>query len=213
VGTNKGVKNAQARTQVQAYLRRLLGSNGQTGGWGGTNSIHLAIPKGSKTSGTSGTPRSLPRQLEATAYARSSKKASSGSSSAGNAWLISPIASTVKSILSLFGGGSSSAQTTRYRTTSRQTFRIVESISPETGSGTQSLNESAAALTGATSHPLTVGNASLNQRTSTGVTVTSYSGGSTPQFEDRQALLSALRRSLSESRGISDVLSEFQDGL
>jgi hypothetical protein len=33
------------------------------------------------------------------------------------------------------------------------------------------------------------------------------------QFEERQALVTALRRSLSESRGIADVLSEFQDGL
>jgi hypothetical protein len=101
----------------------------------------------------------------------------------------------------MFSGGSSTSQSTRYRTTSRQPFRIVESISPEAGSGTQNLNESAAALTGVTSH------------SSTGISTTALSGGTMSQFEDRQALVAALRRSLSESRGIADVLTEFQDGL
>jgi hypothetical protein len=101
----------------------------------------------------------------------------------------------------MFGRGSSTSQSTRYRTSSRQPFRIVESISPEAGIGTQNLNESAAALTGATSH------------SSTGISTTTLSGGTMSQFEDRQALVAALRRSLSESRGIADVLTEFQDGL
>jgi len=32
-------------------------------------------------------------------------------------------------------------------------------------------------------------------------------------MNDRQGLVSAVRRSLSDSRGFSDVLNEFQDGL
>ena len=39
------------------------------------------------------------------------------------------------------------------------------------------------------------------------------SGEGRSLMNDRQSLVSALRRSLSESRGISDVLNEFQDGL
>ena len=212
--TSKGMNSAQTRTQVQAYVRRLLGPNQQAGGRGGMSSIKLSLPKGSSTGRAGDTPHTLPRQLAATAYTKSSKQSSnSGSSSIGNAWLISPIASTVKSILSLFGGGDTTTQSTRYRSASRQTFRIVESISPETGSGTQQLNESAAALTGVVSRSSTGGDASMNSLSLAGVTSASRSGGGMSQFEDRQALVTALRRGLSESRGISDVLSEFQDGL
>lgn len=215
MGTSKGMNDAQARTQVQAYVRRLMGSNRQAGEWGGMGSIKLSLPKGSSTGRAGETPHSLPRQLSATAYTKSSKTASNsgGGSSIGNAWLISPIASTVKSILSLFGGGSSTTQSARFRSASRQTFRIVESISPETGTGAQRLNESAAALTGVVSRSLTGGEASMNSLTLAGVTTASRNGGGMSQFEDRQALVTALRRGLSESRGISDVLSEFQDGL
>ena len=39
------------------------------------------------------------------------------------------------------------------------------------------------------------------------------SGEGRSLMNDRQSLVSALRRSLSDSRGISDVLNEFQDGL
>ena len=42
---------------------------------------------------------------------------------------------------------------------------------------------------------------------------TLVSGEGRSLMNDRQSLVSALRRSLSESRGISDVLNEFQDGL
>lgn len=213
VGTSKRIINAQARAEVQAYVRKLLGSNRQAGEWGGEASIKLSLPKASSTGRAGETPHSLPRQLAATAYTKSSKTSSkSGSNSIGNAWLISPIASTVKSILSLFGGGSSTTQSTKYRTSSRQTFRIVEGISPETGSGTQRLNESATGLTGVVSRPSTGEVASVNSATWAGLTTTTP-GGEVPRFEDRQALVTALRRSLSESRGISDVLSEFQDGL
>ena len=202
MGTNKGTSSTRARTQVEDYVRKLLGSNRQASGWVGTSSAKLSLPRGSSTGKAVETPHTLPRQLEATTYARSSQKASSSdSSSFGDAWSISPIASTVMSIISMFSGGSSASQSTRYRTTSRQPFRIVESISPETGNGTHNLNESAAALTGVTSH------------SSTGISTTALSGGTMSQFEDRQALVAALRRSLSESRGIADVLTEFQDGL
>lgn len=214
MGTNKGTSSTKARTQVEAYVRKLLGSNRQSSGWGSTSSTKMSLPRGASTGSAVQTPKALPRQLEATAYTKSSQRtASSGSSSFGNAWLISPIASTIKSILNLFGEGSSTSQSTRYRTTSRQPFRIVESISPETGSGTQSLNENAAALTGVTSPPTTGGGASSNTLNSTGISTTAPSGGTMSRFEDRQALVTALRRSLGESRGIADVLNEFQDGL
>jgi hypothetical protein len=39
------------------------------------------------------------------------------------------------------------------------------------------------------------------------------SGEGRSLMNDRQSLVSALRRSLSDSRGFSDVLNEFQDGL
>jgi hypothetical protein len=220
VGTNKrtskGTNNTQARTQVQAYLRKLLGSNRQAGGWAGTGSIKLSLPKGSIAGGAGETPHTLPRQLEAMAYTKSAKNAASSGGSSfgfGNAWLISPIASTVKSILGLFGVGSSSTQTTRYRTSSRQTFRIVESISPETGSGAQNFNESAAGLTGIVSRSSTAGGVTSSSIASTKTAATALDGRGLSQIEDRQALVTALRRGLSESRGIADVLNEFQDGL
>lgn len=214
MGTNKGMSSGRARTQVETYVHRLLGSNRQASGWMGTSGTKLSLPKGRTTGSVAGSPHTLPRQVEATAYTKSSQKASSGSgSSFGNAWLISPVASTVKSILNLFGGGNSTAQSTRYRTSSRQTFRIVESISPEGGSGTRNLNESAAALTGVTSHTSTSEGVSPTALKSKAVSTTTLSGGTMSQFENRQALVASLRRSLSESRGITDVLNEFQDGL
>jgi class 3 adenylate cyclase len=42
---------------------------------------------------------------------------------------------------------------------------------------------------------------------------TAASGEGRSLMNDRQGLVSALRRSLGDSRGISDVLNEFQDGL
>lgn len=199
----------QARTQVQTYIRRLLGSGTQPGGNSGTRSASISLPKSSSGSGSSGTPHALPRQLEATAYTKTTtKSSSSGGSGAGNIWLISPLASTVKSLFDLFSGGSSSSQTTRYRTKSRAPFHLVESISPETGSGTNSLNESAAALTGITSQMRLSDTAG-----STAGGAGASGGGSSFLMNNRQELVTALRRGLSESRGIADVLTEFQDGL
>jgi hypothetical protein len=201
LGTSKS-DNKQAREQVQTYIRQLLGSGSQSSGTAGTRSASISLPKSSSGSSSSATPHALPRQLEATVSIRTSTKSSSGGGSgAGSLWLISPIASTVKSLLDLFGGGSSNTQTTRYRTKSRVPFNLVESISPETGGGTNSLNESAAALTGVTSQARPSGSGS------------SIAGGSGLLMNNRQELVTALRRSLSESRGIGDVLTEFQDGL
>ena len=214
MGTNKGLNSAQARTNVQAYIRRLLGSNRQTSGIGSADGMKTSLPKGNGTGGIGGTPHSLPRQLEATAYTKTTNTASKSSGSGfGNAWLISPIASTVKSILDLFGGGSSTQQTTRYRTTSRQTFNVVESISPETGSGTQQINESAASITGVVRNSTaSAGSASGSPISTSGASAASTSR-TLLRADGRHELVSALRRSLSESRGISDVLNEFQDGL
>lgn len=211
--TSKENSSTQALTQIEAYVRKLLGSSRPTSGWGATSSATISLPKGGSASSAVQKPQALPRQLQATAYTKSSQKTSSSGSSFGNAWLISPIASSISSILNLFGGGSSTSQSTRYRTTSRQPFRIVESISPETGSGTQNLNENAAALTGVTSPSTTGGGASSNTLNSTGINTTAPSSGTMSQLEDREALVTALRRSLGDSRGIADVLSEFQDGL
>lgn len=214
MATSKESNSSQARTQVQAYVRKLLGSKRQAGGWGAASTSKLSLPKSTSTSRIAETPHSLPRQLGATAYSSTAKSESSGSSSvAGNAWLISPIATTVNSILSLFGGGSSSNQTTRYRTGSRETFEIVESISSQTGTRPQSINESAAGLTGVTSGVLATGSTSADSLPAKESTAASRGSGVTSSLENRQVLVAALRRSLSESRGIADVLNEFQDGL
>ncbi len=210
MGTNRNTNEARARTQIQAYVRGLLGSNSK-GSWR-TASIKLLLPKGSG-SGVGGTSQSLPRQLEATAYTKSVKNPAADSSGSRYSWLLPPIVSTVKSILGLFGGGNSTTQSTRFRSSSRRTFRTVESISPETGSGGQDLNESAAGLSGVVSHAI-MGLAAVGKTPGSGATITASAGnGRTMHFEDRQSLVTALRRGLSESRGIADVLNEFQDGL
>ena len=209
MGTSKS-DNKQARAQVQTYLRRLLGSGRQSSANAGMSGAAISLPKSSGAGSSSGTPHTLPRQLEATAYTRTSTRASSGSGSSGsNLWLISPIASTVKSLFDLFSGGSSGSQSTRYRSKSRVPFHLVESISPEVGSGTNSLNESAAALTGVTSQS----RSSESTSSFAGAASASSNGGSNSLMNNRQELVTALRRGLSESRGITDVLTEFQDGL
>lgn len=129
----------------------------------------------------------------------------------GSAWLISPLASTVKSIFNLFSGSSANSQTTRYRASTRAPFNITEGISPETGSGLITLNESAAGLTGAAGFSATIPTSASGALSGSALTMTS--SNSRLSVNDRQALVSALRRSLSESRGISDVLTEFEDGL
>lgn len=213
MGTDKNTNNARARTQVRAYVRGLLGASSKGSGWG-TASSKPPLPKSASSSGAGGIPHSLPRQLEATAYTKSVKKPATGSSAgSGYTWLLPPIVSTVKSILSLFGGGNSTTQSTRFRTSSRQTFHTVESISPETGGGAQGLNESAAGLRGVVSHEVAGGAAVAKPPGAAGTSLSSKGSARTQEFDDRQALVTALRRGLSESRGISDVLNEFQDGL
>ena len=199
---------AASGTQMRAYVRRLLGSSGQRG----TSSAKLALPKSYSAGKISETPHTLSRQLEAMAYSTTSKRAANGSgSSVGNAWLISPLAGTVKSLFNLFSGGTPGSQSTRYRSRSRAPFQIVESISPEMGSGSKSLNESAAALAGVTSGLRLNGTGGAMARA--GGISTSRSDGANSSTNSRLALVTALRRGLSESRGIADVLSEFQDGL
>lgn len=212
LGTSKDESNSQARAQMQSYIRRLLGSSKSTSGQVATSSAKLSLPKSSSSGAITATPPALPKQLEAIAYTKTPTKASSGSST-GNIWLISPIASTVKSIFDLFSGGSSSSQSTRYRAKSRAPFRLVESISPETESGTNRLNESAAALTGVTSQSRSNGSGTSNPTASVGGINVSGNLGSSAQMNNREELVTALRRGLVESRGITDVLTEFQDGL
>lgn len=101
----------------------------------------------------------------------------------------------------------------KYRSRSRAPFQIVESISPETGSGANSLNESAAALTGVTSGSWPGGGGTSDSIAFAGGVSRSSSDGANALMNNRQALVTALRRGLGESRGIADVLSEFQDGL
>ncbi len=160
------------------------------------------------------TPSTLSRQLEAMAYTSTPKRASNSSGGGiGNAWSISPFAGTVKSLFGLFSGGTSSSQSTPYRTGRRAPFQIVESVSPETASGTRNLNESAAALTGVTIGSWSSGGGSPRSKAFEGSVSKSRSDGANSPMNNRQALVTALRRGLSESRGIADVLSEFQDGL
>jgi hypothetical protein len=68
-------------------------------------------------------------------------------------------------------------------------------------------------LNGVTNGVLAPGSALANSLPARGSTVAARSGGVASSLENRQALVAALRRSLSESRGIADVLNEFQDGL
>ncbi len=214
MATNKDESNTEASARVRAYVRRLLGLSGQSSGQRGTSSTKLPLPKSYSAGRISETPRTLSRQLEAMAYTSTSKRASNSSGSgAGNAWLIAPLAGTVKSLFSLFSGDTSSSQSTRYRSRSRAPFQIVESISPESGNGTQSLNESAAALTGVTSGFQSSGSEAAGSVARAGGIGTSRSDSANSPMNNRLALVTALRRGLSESRGIADVLSEFQDGL
>jgi hypothetical protein len=213
MGTNKDTNKTQGRTLVQAYVRRLFGSNRQASGWAGMYSTKLSLPKWSNSGVVGTAPHLLPRQLQATAYTAPSRRSQTSGSGVGNVWFVSPIASTVKSILSFFVGDSSTAQSTRYRSSGRKTFAMVESISPEQGSGPRPLNETAAGLTGVVAGSWSGGDAPQNSPNVTGATATVPMSGAMTQFEDRQAMLTALRRGMSESRGIADVLSEFQDGL
>ena len=211
MATSHQETSRQAGAQVRAYVRRLLGSNEQAGAQRGTSSAKLPLPRGASTSRISETPHALSRQLDATSYTTTSKKSGGGGSGIGNIWTISPLASTVKSLFNLFSGGASSSQSTRYRTRSRAPFHIVESVSPESGSGVKSLNESAAGLTGVMSS-LGTGGAGSGNNAGAGA-ISSRGVGSGLSTNERLALVTAMRRSLNESQGFTDVLSEFQDGL
>src|ERR1039458_8274753 len=285
VGANNLQESTQASREILAYVRKLLGPTRAGSVVGGTPNLKLPIPQSGGTGQqalTNGERASgSPRQLQAEAITKPSKSSSgsSGGFNIGNNWLLSPIAGVLNSVLGIFGVGSSTSQVTRYRAQTRQPFQIVEAISPETGAGVQTRNESASGLFGVTSSssptaPSTAGGASgaggANGPTSTdrarrltgsvgssaplagavgsrmggtegstsqrgpqketgmaGATVpsaarietaahgiaTAASGEGRSLMNDRQSLVAALRRSLSDSRGFSDVLNEFQDGL
>jgi hypothetical protein len=307
VGANNLQESTQASREILAYVRKLLGPTRAGSVVGGTPNMKLPIPQSGGTGQqalTNGERASgSPRQLQAEAITKPSKSSSgsSGGFNIGNDWLLSPIAGVLNSVLGIFGVGSSTSQVTRYRAQTRQPFQIVEAISPETGAGVQTRNESASGLFGVTSSssptaPSTAGGASgaggangptstdrarrltggasgaggANGPTSTdrarrltgsvgssapragavgsrmgstegstsqrgpqketgmaGATVpsaarietaahgiaTAASGEGRSLMNDRQSLVAALRRSLSDSRGFSDVLNEFQDGL
>ena len=252
MGANNPQESTQASREMLTYIRRLLGPTRAGSGVGGTRNVKLpitqsggtgraALTQGERASGGS-------KQLQAEAITKPSKSSSgsSGGFNIGNHWLLSPIAGVVNSVLGLFGVGSSTSQVTRYRAQTRQPFQIVEAISPETGAGVQTINESASGLFGVTSGsgPTAPGAAAVESRTDrtegttnqrgpqkqtgmagstaspVGRLKTSAHGIATPAsgegrslMNDRQGLVSALRRSLGDSRGISDVLNEFQDGL
>lgn len=156
MGANNPQESTQAAKEILAYIRRLLGPTRHSSGGGATRDIKLPIAQSGATGRqalTNGERASGgPRQLEAEAITRSSKS-SSGSSAGlkiGNNWVLSPIAGVLNSILGLFGAGGSTSQVTRYRAQTREPFQIVEVISPETGAGVQTINESASGLFGVT---------------------------------------------------------------
>lgn len=307
MGSDNQQESSQASRELQAYVRKILGPSNLSGAVGAPK-IKVPIPRSGATSRealTNGERASGgPRQLQAEVITRPSKSSSGSSTSfsLGNNWLLSPVAGVLNSILGLFGVGSSTSQVTRYRAETRQPFQVVEEISPETGAGAQTINESASGLfgvtrgsspttsstprvrstgeassvevpavkaersarssqsatrsiaraatnanwarrlTGSVSSPAPRGDVESGTRLTEGSTYARWlrkepgSAGSTgptsPHFEtwangiappaggegrslmhDRQGLVSALRRSLSDSRGFSDVLNEFQDGL
>ncbi len=300
MGANNSQESTQASRELLAYVRKILGPSSLSSSAVGAPSVKLPITH----SGTTGQEaltngeraNGSPRQLQAEAITRPSKSSSgsSGSISLGNNWLLSPIAGVLNSVLGLFGIGSSTSQVTRYRAETRQPFEVVEEISPETGAGVQTINESASGLFGVTSgnspttsstanvaakgvpasarssaqvanrtiadsrpqgvnwmRRLTGGASSPAPRAAAPTSKTRDSEGATAQnllrtepgsgsatgptafhstswangvtaptsedgrslMNDRQGLISAVRRSLSDSRGFSDVLNEFQDGL
>ncbi len=316
MGANNSQESTQASRELLAYVRKILGPSSLSSSAVGAPSVKLPITH----SGTTGQEaltngeraNGSPRQLQAEAITRPSKSSSgsSGSISLGNNWLLSPIAGVLNSVLGLFGIGSSTSQVTRYRAETRQPFEVVEEISPETGAGIQTINESTSGLFGVTSGGGATASSNATARTTGGAdsnwapaagaeasasrsesttedsarggtggggqptsaswarrltgsvispapratattSMTRGSEGATAQnllrtepgsgsatgptashstswangvtaptsedgrslMNDRQGLISAVRRSLSDSRGFSDVLNEFQDGL
>ncbi len=319
MGANNPQESTQASRELLAYVRKMLGPSSLSSSAAGAPSVKLPITQ----SGTTGQEaltngeraNGSPRQLQAEAITRPSKSnsGSSGSISLGNNWLLPPIAGVLNSVLGLFGIGSSTSQVTRYRAETRQPFEVVQEISPETGAGVQTIDESASGLSGVTngnsptalstsnvaakgsgvpaparlsaqvanrtiadsrpqgvnwmrrltggaistgapaakaeesassSESITPSNARVETRASGEGTATStkwvrrltgsagsagravknsetWANGVVPPtgcearslMNDRQGLVSAVRRSLNDSRGFSDVLNEFQDGL
>jgi hypothetical protein len=181
----------QAASAMSTFLRRLLGASR---GSATKRLTSTSVPHGAAIGGTATTqttPRTLPRQLSSESY--TTRTRNGGDSHSGWAALLRPVSGVVGLLSGLFGGGSTTTRT-RYREVARQPFNIVAAISPETHSAIAPLNESAAGLRGV---------AAPARETSLSASL----------MNDRQAVVSAVRRSLGESRAITDVLSEYQDGL
>jgi len=156
VEANNPQESTQASRELLTYIRKLLRPTSLSSSAVGPPNIKSpiaqsggtgtkALTQGERASGG-------PRQLQAEAITRSSKSSSGGSAGfkIGNNWVLSPIAGVLNSILGLFGAGGSTSQVTRYRAQTREPFQIVEVISPETGAGVQTINESASGLFGVT---------------------------------------------------------------
>jgi hypothetical protein len=194
---NNGADNdGQAARWMSSFLRRLLGTTSARKA-GGVTLAKTPLPKMSTTStkaATDAAPRTMPRQLSSEEYA--ARTGASGSS--GSVWsaLEPPILGLAGWIGGLFGGSSSTKM--RYREQVRAPFHLVEAISPETQAAIAPLNEAASGLFGV---------------------VPSASGGTTGNslsrtlMNDRQAVTSAVRRSVGETGAICNVLNEYQDGL
>ena len=157
MGANNPQESTQASRELLAYVRKMLGPSSLSSSAVGAPSVKLPKTQGGATGAEALTngerANGSPRQLQAEAITKpaKSKSGSSGSFGLGNNWLLSPIAGVLNSVLGLFGIGSSTSQVTRYRAETRQPFKVVEEISPETGAGVQTINESASGLFGVTS--------------------------------------------------------------
>jgi hypothetical protein len=183
--------------QMSAFLRRLLGASGK-GASGGVTLPRASLPKvnseGTRAV-TDTAPHTMPRQLSSEEYAARTGAATTGGSGWGSlgSLLLSPLAGVGSLLGELFG---SSAQTrTRYREETRQPFHLVEAISPETKAAIAPLNEAASGLFGVAASGVSTSNLSQTL------------------MNERQAVTSAVVRSVGESGAIGNTLNEYQDGL
>ena len=198
---NEGAGNdGQATRWMSSFLRRLLGTTSLRTA-GGVTMAKTPLPKLSTTGTkavTDTTPRAMPRQLSSESY--TARAGASGSS--GNGWtaleneLTPPIVGLAEWIGGLFTGSASTK--IRYREQVRAPFHLVEAISPETQAAIAPLNEAASGLNRVA--PSASGGTAANSLSRTLMT-------------DRQAVMSAVRRSVGEAGAIRNALNEYQDGL
>ena len=206
-------KTIPTNGEILSYVRKLTGrsagrSDVGTSPWGASQrkapGVPMALPK-LQTPGETSAPHALPRQLQASTYRTASRSASRGTSSDGTGWIASPVLSTLRSLFGLF---SSEQSQTRTRVAARPAFRIEESISPVENAGfgsrdREGLSSTANGIAGGGSQAPVPG-----ARSSTGFVFHQSSS-----HLDGRTLLGTLRRSLNDSRGLADILTEFQDGL